>query len=251
MSVIKPTITKRKTLEKDANLHRVLKSTMQYYDAFSDSYITFYDNWTKAENAFSDAEYKKGYDRVAQTLSDMVNPEEVIIDIGCGVGVWSQLLAQQGAHVTSIDCVMSSLRKCNERAQTSNLKSKITAVLADGFHLPFREHTFDGATLNWVLAHIPVSKNAVFLREVSRVVKENGWLFISDSYWRGQKGGKEQTQVRKTDKGDYEIYKYYYEPEELCNLVDKAFGRHCHMETTKYELICVARRKTMPESLLQ
>lgn len=28
------------------------------------------------------------------------------------------------------------------------------------------------------------------MKEVSRVVKPDGWLFISDSYWRGQQGGK-------------------------------------------------------------
>lgn len=152
MSVTKPTITQRKTLEKDVSLGRILRSTMQYYDVFSDSYVTFYDNWTKAEDVFSDGEYKEGYDRVAKR----------------------------------------------------------------GFE---------------------------FLREVSRVVKENGWLVISDSYWRGQKGGKEQIQVRRTDEGTYDIYKYYYKPEELCNLVDNAFGTHSHMETTRFELICVARKE--------
>jgi len=69
---------------------------------------------------------------------------------------------------------------------------------------------------------------------------------ISDSYWRGQEGGKEQVQVRETDKGTYEIYKYYYAPEELRNLLEHSFSRVEQLQTTHYEMICIARRKLKP-----
>jgi len=36
------------------------------------------------------------------------------------------------------------------------------------------------------------------MKEVNRVVEPDGWLFISDSYWRRQQGGKEQPQIRET-----------------------------------------------------
>jgi len=116
--------------------------------------------------------------------------------------------------------------------------------LSDGFCLPFKDGTFDGATLNWVLAHIPVVKNFHFVHEVHRVVKSNGWLFISDSYWRGQEGGKEQIQIRKTEGKKYEVYKYYYEPAELRQLLRKTFGEVEFLLPLHYELICVARNTT-------
>ena len=241
MSVTKPTITKRKKLEENVNLCTLLESTKRYYNAFTESYITFYESWAKAEDAFSDTEYKKGYDTVAKILTRMVNPNETVIDIGCGVGVWSALLAEHGAHVISVDYALNPLERCKERARAVKMESRISTVLADGFHLPFRDHTFDGAVLNWVIAHIVKSQNLKFMKEVSRVIKEKGWLVVSDSYWRGQKGGKEQIQVRDTNKGSYELYKYYYEPEELCDLITEGFG-NCYVETTTYELICVARK---------
>lgn len=162
--------------------------------------------------------------------------------IGCSVGVWSTLLAQNGAHVVSLDCVSNPLQECRERARAFKVESQICAVLADGFHLPFQGQSFDGAALNWVISHIPASMNVQFFKEVSRVLKEKGWLVISDSYWRGQQGGKEQVQIRGTDCGNREVYKYYYKPEELQNLITKVFGTIEHLETTDYELICVARK---------
>ena len=72
MSVMNPTIIKRKKLKEDMNLHTVLKSTRNYYDAFSSSYVKFYDNWVKAEDVFSNVNYKEGYDKVANMLTSMV-----------------------------------------------------------------------------------------------------------------------------------------------------------------------------------
>jgi ubiquinone/menaquinone biosynthesis C-methylase UbiE len=117
-------------------------------------------------------------------------------------------------------------------------------VLSDGFHLPFKEKTFDGATLNWVLAHIPVVENTIFLREIKRVVKCNGWLFVSDSYWRGQEGGKEQVQIREVNGKEHEVYKYYYEPEELRQLLQRTFGEVELLLPLHYELICLAKNTT-------
>jgi hypothetical protein len=71
----------------------------------------------------------------------------------------------------------------------------------------WRENRTVKTGIYWVLAHIPVKRDKGFLREVGRVLKSDAWLMISDSYWRGQEGGKEQVQVRSTDEGVYEVYK--------------------------------------------
>jgi ubiquinone/menaquinone biosynthesis C-methylase UbiE len=134
------------------------------------------------------------------------------------------LLAENGLEVISVDNLPNMLRKVTWRCEQKRVKSKVSPILSDGFFLPFKEETFDGAALNWVLAHIPVVKSANFIREIQRVVKHNGWLFISDSYWRGQEGGKEQIQIREIEGRKHEVYKYYYEPVELKQLLQRAFG---------------------------
>lgn len=237
-----PEIIKRRTLQEKEDLGKLLDSTRQYYEAYSNKYVEFYNNWFKRENAFSNPDYKEGYDQLAKTLIGVMKPEEMVLDIGCGVGTWSTLLAKNRADVIGLDYSSSILRRCGEKAKSLKLEPRVFRILADGFYLPFPGQIFNGATLNWVLAHIPVKENYVFLKEVGRVLRDNGWLVVSDSYWRGQEGGKEQVQVRDTDKGTYEIYKYYYEPEELRNLLENAFGKVERLRTTRYEMICVARK---------
>jgi ubiquinone/menaquinone biosynthesis C-methylase UbiE len=221
----------------------VIKSTRTYYDRYSQKYVEFYENWLKREGKFSNSTYREGYETVAKVLLGTAKPEERIIDVGCGVGKWSALLAKKGAKVISVDNLLGMLRRVIQRCQQNRLESRISPVLSDGFYLPFKENIFDGATLNWVLAHIPVVKNTIFLREIRRVIKQNGWLFISDSYWRGQGGGKEQVQIRKVDEREHEVYKYYYELEELKRLLQQTFGRVELLLPLRYELICVARKQ--------
>lgn len=221
----------------------ILKTTRMYYETFANSYVNFYENWLKEEGPFSDPKYKKGYETVANLLSSTLKPDEKIVDVGCGVGVWSTLMAEKGAYVVSIDNLSRMLQKSSERFKKFGFESKTSLILSDGYHLPFRDGFFDGATLNWVLAHILVSGNEKFMNEIGRVVRRGGWLFISDSYWRGQEGGKEQIQIRETGDGKYEVYKYYYESAELKKLVEKTFGKVVVLQPLHYELICIARKR--------
>jgi len=234
---------KRKTFDKK-NYTGVIKSTRKYYDEHSERYVEFYENWLKKEGNFSDPKYRKGYEAVARVLANTVASGERVIDIGCGIGKWSVLLAENDVDVASVDNLPTMLRKVSQRCKQNRIESRISPILSDGFFLPFKVGTFDGATLNWVVAHIPVIKNIHFVREIHRVVKRNGWLFISDSYWRGQEGGKEQIQIRETDGSKYEVYKYYYEPRELKQLLLKTFGEVELLLPLHYELICVARNTT-------
>lgn len=237
-----PEIIKRRALQEKEDLGRLLDSTKQYYEAYSSKYVEFYNNWFKGEDAFSNPDYKEGYDQLAETLIEVMSPDEMVVDIGCGVGTWSTLLAKNRAKVISLDYSSSVLRRCGEKARSLKLEPRVFKILANGFYLPFPDQSFNGATLNWVLAHIPVNRNCVFLKEVGRVLRDDGWLVVSDSYWRGQEGGKEQVQVRDTDKGTYKIYKYYYAPQELRNLLENAFGKVERLWTTHYEMICVTRK---------
>ncbi len=231
---------KRKKFDKK-DYNDVIKSTRTYYDKYSGKYVEFYENWLKRKHEFSGFEYTEGYETVARILINTAASGEKVIDIGCGVGKWSALLAENGVEVISLDNLPSMLRKVSRRCKQDRIESGISPLLSDGFYLPFKDGTFDGATLNWVLAHIPVLKNIYFVCEIHRVVKRNGWLFISDSYWRGQEGGKEQIQTREIDGRKYEVYKYYYEPAELEQLLQRTFGEVELLLPLHYELICVAR----------
>jgi len=248
--IITEVIRRRRELQEKEDLDKLLDSTKKYYENYSEKYVDFYNKWIKGEGNFSNPDYKEGYDQLAETLNEVVESGEMVIDIGCGVGTWSSLFAKNRANVISLDYSSSVLRKCGEKAKSLGLNFRVFRVLADGFHLPFSNKIFNGATLNWVLAHIQVNRNYLFLKEVGRVLRDNGWLVVSDSYWRGQEGGKEQVHVRIFDKGTYEVYKYYYTQRELRNLLQKALGIVERLWTTRYEMICIARKDEHASTLV-
>ena len=221
-------------------VNEVMKSTIDYYTAWADDYEKFYDQFLilKAED-----KYREGYEKVAQVLWDTAKSGHFVIDIGCGVGRWSVLLTKKGAHVAGLDISLKLLKKCKKRSTREDVKHNVFPVQGDGFHLPFRDDAFDGATLNWFIAHIPHTRSEEFLREVKRVVRRDGWLIISDSYWRGQDGGKEQVQTRLAAGKQYRVYKYYYAPKELKELLEKTFGEVGRIFTTAYEQICVVYQR--------
>ncbi len=237
-----PEVLERRSLRKDDVLRNILNSTRKYYGAFSDEYVKLYDNWLRSEGAFSNPEYRVGYNKVAKILKGLVEDRQVIADIGCGVGVWSVNMAKSGAYVTGLDHSIEALLKHRKKSEDENVGYNVFRIMGDGFYIPFRNDVFDGATLNWVLSHIPMKVNQKFTKEVGWILKENAWLMISDSYWRGQEGGKEQVQTRRTIKGTFEVYKYYYTPEELQDLLEAAYGDVVNLETTPYEVLCVARK---------
>jgi hypothetical protein len=80
------------------------------------------------------------------------------------------------------------------------------------------------------------------MAELARVLKKKAWLMISYSYWRGQKGGKKQIQTRKSKEGIFQVYKCYYTPTELKELLAATISKVVHLETTPYEILCIARK---------
>lgn len=215
------------------------KSTKRYYDANADHYEKFHERGLGA----AETEYREGYGRVEKTIANTVKPGELVLDAGCGVGRWSVLMAEKGAFVVGADQSEAMLEKCRRRATRNGVSSNVALVRTDALDLAFPDKCFDGVTVNWLLSHIDVSKNADFMEGIARVVKPGGWLVLSDSRWNGQMGGREQVQVREVSGRKFGVYKYYYEPEELGALVRRRFGPVKSIVTTAHEVVCVARRR--------
>ncbi|MCW3978637.1 MAG: methyltransferase domain-containing protein, partial [Candidatus Bathyarchaeota archaeon] len=168
-------VVKRRRVEKEDDLPEILKSTREYYRAFSEKYEKFYGDWLSGGGLFSDPEYKMGYDRVLTTLVGLVDEGQLIVDVGCGVGTWSILMAGLGAHVIGLDPSIEALSIQRERSMMANVSDKISEIIGDGHYCPFRNDVFDGLTLNWVLAHIPPKENRKFMNEVGRALRGNAW----------------------------------------------------------------------------
>jgi 2-polyprenyl-3-methyl-5-hydroxy-6-metoxy-1,4-benzoquinol methylase len=76
-----------------------------------------------------------------------------VLDVGCGVGRWSELLASQGAQVTGIDLSPTMIAEAKRRAQASGTTDRCRFLVQDLAHLDAVER-FDLVIGVTVLQHI-------------------------------------------------------------------------------------------------
>jgi 2-polyprenyl-3-methyl-5-hydroxy-6-metoxy-1,4-benzoquinol methylase len=82
-----------------------------------------------------------------------IAPATRVLDVGCGVGRWSSMLAARGAVVTGIDLSPTMILEANRRADESGVASRCRFLVQDLAQLDVRE-TFDLIVGVTVLQHI-------------------------------------------------------------------------------------------------
>ena len=102
-------------------------------------------------------------------LSKLGYVDGFMLDLGCGWGFWTKKLEPNCKFVIGLDT--------RDIFPRSKLSRKLTFILADGRNLPFRDESFEGVTLFEVLEH--AYNDLEFLREINRVLKKEGFLFLS------------------------------------------------------------------------
>lgn len=96
------------------------------------------------------------------------------LDVGCGTGRYSNLLAEAGYSVTGID--QSSIMLEKAKAKVLNAKF-INGQITD---LPFSDKSFDIAICALVLTHSKSLTRAI--SEIKRVVRRGGKIILSDQH---------------------------------------------------------------------
>lgn len=113
--------------------------------------------------------FKYGEDVVRQ-LSP--RPGERILDLGCGTGYLTNLIAQAGARVTGIDSSSSMVERA--KAAYPDLDFRVLSATDMHFDEPF-DAVFSNATLHWILdKEIAIDHIYHALRPGGRLVLEMG-----------------------------------------------------------------------------
>lgn len=122
-----------------------------------------------------------------RTLSFLaLRPGMHVLEVGCGPGVFLPVLAQTVAptgRVVGIDHSASFLHEARRRVVNTESGSLVSLQLADAYHLPFADASFDAAHAEHVLEHLE-DPDAV-LREMRRVVRPGGWVAVGEPYLPG------------------------------------------------------------------
>jgi ubiquinone/menaquinone biosynthesis C-methylase UbiE len=100
-----------------------------------------------------------------------------VLDIGCGTGVLTRVLASmpQVRAVVGVDLSSSLLERA--RAGSAGLSTP-TFHQADARRLPFEDRSFDIATFDSTLSHVPEPERAI--EEAFRILRTQGILAVFD-----------------------------------------------------------------------
>jgi len=142
--------------------------------------IEEFESWSRGydESVVQKLLFEPTHDILMQYL-DGVRVER-ILDVGSGTGVFATRLADEfpEANVWGVDLSLHMLEKGRERL--NGLSSRLAYVNGDSEHLPFADSSFDVITCNHSFHHYPNQQLAI--REMHRVLKPDGHLFIVDAY---------------------------------------------------------------------
>jgi len=115
-----------------------------------------------------------GHREIEQPYMFELVPENLqnrkLLDLGCGPGIHAKEYVKRGAEVVGIDLSEEMVQLAKEYSSEANFE------IADAYHLPFKDSSFDIVTSSLLLDH--VYDLAIVIGEVSRVLKYDG-LFIS------------------------------------------------------------------------
>src|SRR2546426_817268 len=103
----------------------------------------------------------------AKFLGDNIKPGQQVLDLGCGTGEFTAMIAKQGAEVFGIDIAHAAVSKAS--VNYPELKFEQSAI---GAPFPADDASFDVVWTSEVIEHIP--DTARWLSEVRRVLRPEG-----------------------------------------------------------------------------
>ena len=107
-------------------------------------------------------------------LKQLPEHSQTILDLGCGVGEFSRLLAEQAERVVALDLSPKSIEIAKQR---SNLSSNIDYQIADISQWQFPEEHFDVITSIATVHHLSLNE---LLPKLQAGLKPGGMLLILD-----------------------------------------------------------------------
>ena len=117
---------------------------------------------------------ERDLDTLLTTLELAVRPEDRVLDLGCGVGRLTRVLARRATHVTAVDVSPEMLARAQE---LNPALENVEGVLGDGESLAgVEDGSHDAVVSHVVLQHIPSVKVQLgYVEEFGRVLRPGGW----------------------------------------------------------------------------
>lgn len=106
-----------------------------------------------------------------------------LLDIGCGAAQMTARIATEGRARRVVGAEVDEAQLA--RNQAREWPHGVAFVRAGAQALPFAPASFDGVTLFKSLHHIPVAAMDAAFAGMHRVIRDGGWVFISEPVYDG------------------------------------------------------------------
>lgn len=180
-------------------------------------------------------EYDEGYSRddpffqaeITQMIVEVQNlfVDRRVLEIACGTGVWTKVLAKVAGHVTATDISPVMLREAHQKGLDP---VKVEFIEADAFDLSNVQGTFNAGLANFWLSHVPRARIDKFLDGLhSRLGKDALVFFCDNTFEEGrggefvrQEGAQDTFKIRTLSDGSkHKVLKNYYDEDQLKSIL--------------------------------
>ncbi len=148
--------------------------------------MSTYEDYKKTSTFFDKTRSALGIDIIVKELKRSTKPlnQQVVVDAGCGTGLYSEALINEVKWIDAIDINSEMLDKARNRLKAKNKKnSRFHLTTIDS--LKFNNQFADAIIVNQVLHHLPDNaemcwdNHSKVFREFFRVLKPEGCLIIN------------------------------------------------------------------------
>jgi SAM-dependent methyltransferase len=123
-------------------------------------------------------------DEVAYLASLVKLDGAAVVELGCGKAEFARKLVERTgvAAVTALEVD----RVQHQRNLDAPKHPKLAFAYGGAENIPLAEGAFDGVVMMKSLHHVPVGELDRALREIRRVLKPGGWLYVSEPVYAGE-----------------------------------------------------------------
>ncbi|MBU4477614.1 MAG: methyltransferase domain-containing protein [Candidatus Omnitrophica bacterium] len=176
-------------------------------------------DFQKAERAASEGmtmEIQQHVIKRGQLLRDLINPEDYILDAGCGEGIITSIIAEKNPHVIGCDYSIEAVNIAK------NQYPCIEFIYSNSTNLRFNSGTFTKVILSDVAEHLLPRQFIKTLKEMRRVLKKDGMLILSTPLTGNKKNTSTYAHIYEYSKDEMEsiLMKIF----SKVKLIDNDFG---------------------------
>jgi ubiquinone/menaquinone biosynthesis C-methylase UbiE len=181
---------------------------MNYKDQkkyFEIAYRTGSDKWTHLP-----------FKERGKILMEQLPKGALILDVGCGRGLFDKQLAEAGYSVIGMDFEGDIIKKINEEVKNWGLSGKLKFVEGDVLDIPFTDSSFDAVCDFGLMENLYKEDWEEYVSEINRVLKPGGfYLNISLSrethqFFEFYPKGSENGEFEK-----YGVHYHFFKKEEM------------------------------------